>query len=142
VADADGRGLAIDDPGLIAELRRRLGEDIEVSLCLTTAAGPNAGDIRFRSRLWTGSRGNRTRIDKTPVPRQSLCEFRRLHALRREGSGAGVKIGDKAELMLLGMTALQDDSRSIPDTAQANPADPAQGRPRRMTAPPGSMRRF
>jgi hypothetical protein len=125
VTTPDGVVFAIDDPGLIGELQKRIGEGIAVSL---TASQRPLTDCRpisvFSLQTLAGLAGETGRdIDKRRFRANLYADFDGLAPFaEKDLLGRRVKIGDKVELMLL-----ENDPRCKmitldPDTAQADPA--------------------
>jgi uncharacterized protein YcbX len=125
VATPDGAIFAIDDPGLIAELRRRLGESIEVSLVASPRPLTDCRPISLFSLQTLSGLTEETghEIDKRRFRANLYANFDGFKPFaEKELLGQRVKVGDKAELMLLGNDPRCKMITLDPDTAEADPA--------------------
>jgi hypothetical protein len=125
VTAPDGAVFAVDDPALIAELQERLGEDIEVSLVASQRPLTDCRPISVFSLQTLAGLAEETGhgIDKRRFRANLYADLDGLAPFaEKDLLGKRVKIGDKAELMLL-----ENDPRCKmitldPDTAEADPA--------------------
>jgi uncharacterized protein len=125
VTTPDGAVLAVDDPGLIAELQRRLGESIEVSLVVSQRPLTDCRPISLFSLQTLAGLAEETgqEIDKRRFRANLYANLDGFAPFaEKELLGKRVKIGDKAELMLLGNDPRCKMITLDPDTAEASPA--------------------
>jgi uncharacterized protein YcbX len=125
VTTPDGAVFAIDDPGLVTELQRRLGENIEVSLMVSQRPLTDCRPISLFSLQTLAGLSEETgqEIDKRQFRANLYANFNGFAPFaEKELLGTRVKIGDKVELMLLGNDPRCKMITLNPDTAEANPA--------------------
>src|SRR5580700_6338924 len=125
VATPNGAVFAIDDPGLIAELRRRLGQGIDVSVVASQRPLTDCRPISLFSLQTLAGLAEETgqEIDKRRFRANLYANFDGFAPFaEKELPGTRVKIGDKVELMLLGNDPRCKMITLNPDTADANPA--------------------
>jgi uncharacterized protein YcbX len=125
VTTPDGAVFAVDDPGLIAELQRRLGESIEVTLVVSQRPLTDCRPISLFSLQTLAGLAEETgqEIDKRRFRANLYANFDGFAPFaEKELLGTRVKIGDKVELMLLGNDPRCKMITLNPDTADANPA--------------------
>jgi uncharacterized protein len=125
VTTPDGAVFAVDDPGLIAELQKRLGESIQVSLIASQRPLTDCRPISVFSLQTVAGLAEETGqdIDKRRFRANLYADLDGFAPFaEKELLGKRVKIGDKVELMLLGNDPRCKMITLNPDTAAASPA--------------------